>query len=427
MVSHVVRFEDPGPARQARIAGRVRLPGLRLAGLMLAIAAWLCAGPLAAPARAATAVSVLGVRSLDGEDALARKVSQALRNAVREHSEFQVSDRDVSLAQLALAQGCDESDPTCLSSIAETLAADRLIYGSMERAGAELRLALFSFDATYGRADGKLERRIHSSELGDGRLSATLSELVKQLLTARSAGTVVVVGDQPGAVVRLDGTSAGVLDARGELSLEAVPAGEHTLLVTGSDGTQRELPVQVRAGVRITVRVVLAQAAPMDEPPALDPEYAPQSERSETSELPPGRSHHIAAWGSAGLAAAMLGGAVYSWVAIGNINDDPAMRKYRAEFDSGVDNVCDEADSWTLTLTKGSAFGQLEAKARSNCRRAGRLEVAQWVLLGGAVVSAGVSTYLFLTLPKKSALRDQVRIQPAFGRGLGYVSASVRF
>jgi hypothetical protein len=118
---------------------------------------------------------------------------------------------------------------------------------------------------------------------------------------------------------------------------------------------------------------------------------------------------------------------VYSWVAIGNINDDPDMRRYRAEFDSGVDNVCDEADSWTLTLTKGGAFGQLEAKARSNCRRAGRLEVAQWVLLGGAVVSAGVSTYLFLTLPKKSALRDQVRIQPAFGRGLGYVSASVRF
>lgn len=423
MVRHSVYFGDGG----LHGGRRSPLPAVPVLGFLLAIACWLWAGPLASAAHAATAVSVLGVRSLDGEDALARKVSQALRTAVREHSEFQVSDRDVSLAQLALAHGCDEPDPSCLGSIAETLAADRLIYGSMERSGSDLRLALFSFDSTYGKVDGKLERRIPSAELGDGRLAGTLSELVKQLLTARSAGTVAVVGDQPGASVRLDGTSAGSLDARGELVLEAVPAGEHTLLVSAEDGTERELPVQVRAGVRITVRVVLSQATASSEAPVSDPEYAPQSERIDTSEAQPGRGRRIAAWGTAGLAAGLLGGAIYSWVAIGNINGDADMRRYRAQFDSNVGNVCDAADDWQLTLTKGGAFGQLEAKARSNCRRASRLEAAQWVLLGGAVISAGVSTYLFLTLPKKSALRDQVRIEPRFGRGLGYVSASVRF
>ena len=86
-----------------------------------------------------SSVVVLGVRSLDGEDDQAREISAALRQAARKVEGFQVSDRDVSLAQMSLAHGCDEPDARCMADIAATLKVDRLIYGTTARSGATFR------------------------------------------------------------------------------------------------------------------------------------------------------------------------------------------------------------------------------------------------------------------------------------------------
>ena len=52
-------------------------------------------------------VTVLGVRSLDGDDQLERRVSHALRNGVQRIEGYRVSDREISLAQMSLAHGCE--------------------------------------------------------------------------------------------------------------------------------------------------------------------------------------------------------------------------------------------------------------------------------------------------------------------------------
>src|SRR5687768_3650577 len=79
-----------------------------------------------APPRATadSSVVVLGLRSLDGEDEEARRISTALREAARQAGGLRVSDRDVSLAQMSLAHGCDEPDARCMADIASTLKVD---------------------------------------------------------------------------------------------------------------------------------------------------------------------------------------------------------------------------------------------------------------------------------------------------------------
>src|SRR5688572_11535939 len=99
---------------------------------------WLVVGALLPSlAQADSTVVVLGVRSLDGDDALAHNVSVALRTGAQKMQGWNVSQRDVSLAQMSLAHGCDEPDARCMADIAGTLEVDRLIYGTILKAGDE--------------------------------------------------------------------------------------------------------------------------------------------------------------------------------------------------------------------------------------------------------------------------------------------------
>src|SRR5262245_3970633 len=135
---------------------------MRIRSLPLAtLAAALFLGPaLLAPglAHAQTTVVVLGITSLEGDDELARNLTGALRNAASHVDGWQVSENEVTLAQMALAHGCsDEPDTGCLSQIASTLGTQVIVYGILRRAatrGFELSLSL------YDAQTGHIERSV---------------------------------------------------------------------------------------------------------------------------------------------------------------------------------------------------------------------------------------------------------------------------
>jgi hypothetical protein len=395
-------------------------------------------------ARADTTVSVLGVRSLDGDDAMARKASVGLRTAAQKLPEVKVSERNVNLTQLALAHGCEDADAACLSAIAKTLDAARLIFGEMEQGLGEVQVRLTTFDASAGVFDARAERSFAPAELADGKLGPSLVSLLHELMDNRTLGSVLVAGDLPGATVSADGEVAGNLDERGELTLRKVRAGEHAIAVEAADGTRREHVVLVRAGQRTTLRIVLgaphtAAAEPMAEitaeptPPAPLQMHTRDLDPSPKRDAAP-RARTIAAWSGVALSAAFLGGAVYTWLAIDGINEDKQMIRYR-ELDAQVrapatvGNVCTDAEDGYVASrypANGEYVG-LEAHARSNCARIDRLNPLQYVFLTGSVAAAGVAGYLFLTRPKKARSLEHVQLHPQLGREHGYLGASVRF
>lgn len=91
----------------------------------------------------ASSVMVLGVSSIDGDDALASDITYALRSAARNVPGWTVGGRDVTLAQLQLAYGCSGDsalpDLECLQAVATAEGGpsyvNMIIYGTLRRSG----------------------------------------------------------------------------------------------------------------------------------------------------------------------------------------------------------------------------------------------------------------------------------------------------
>jgi hypothetical protein len=386
---------------------------------------WLWVGTLMpALAQADSSVVVLGVRSLDGDDALAHDVSVALRTGAQKMQGWNVSQRDVSLAQMSLAHGCDEPDARCMADIAGTLEVDRLIYGTILKAGDEVQLSLFNFDAVTGHVETSLEQKVRAAEVAEPALDATVATLLRRLAGEKVAGMLRITGDSPGAKVTLDGEDAGALDVRGELLLTEVAAGKHELSVEAPSG-RKDMSVNVAEGATSTVRVTLRAPSTLRVTKDSEAERAPDEPRE-------GRPwRRPVGWTAVGLAGAFAVGTVVTWVGIDKINNDPDLKAYRNEYpkpteSGGTSDVCREAEDGTLEL-EGDASAQtlaLEASARKLCNRADTLEILQYVFIGTAVLSGGVGAYLLLTTPKH---KGQVSLRPRANGSSASLTATVRF
>ena len=102
---------------------------------VMAISLGMMALQIGAPALASAreTVVILGIHSLDGDDELARNITGALRFRARQVDDWQISEREVTFAQMSLAYGCDPPESACLTEIAEALEADHLIFGDVRR------------------------------------------------------------------------------------------------------------------------------------------------------------------------------------------------------------------------------------------------------------------------------------------------------
>lgn len=386
---------------------------------------------LPAPAAAESSVVVLGLRSLDGEDDQARAITAALRDAARKSGMFRVSDRDVSLAQMSLAHGCDEPDARCMADIASTLRVDRLIYGTTVRSGADLSVTLLSFDAVTGKVDGSIEQKLPNSKLAPATLPTTAAQLMDRLTGRTAPGSLRVIGDSPGAEVLVDGEPAGTLDARGELLVSPVPAGKHTVSVRDPrTDRSKDTPLVVGENAMATLRVLLKPRVAEPEQ-AYDDEGYYATKKADEPARERMSTRRILGITSVALAAGFAGATVYGWARLGKISHDKDLEAYRAEFPGpgqpgGTSDVCREARAGVLVNTRNMPDkAGLEANVRSLCEEADTLEVLQYVFLSGALAFGGLGTYLLLTAPKTP--KRHVSFQPSFHHGRAMLRAAVQF
>ncbi len=371
-------------------------------------------------ARADSSVVVLGVRSLDGDDELAREVSQALRDAAKTLPAWKISDRDVSLAQMSLAHGCDEPDARCMADIASTLEVDRLIYGTMLRSDTTTEVSLFNFDAVTGQVESSITEKVPSDALVGVALKGTAATLAKRLAGIEPKGALRVRGNAPSARVLLDNKEVGVLDARGELLLAGIAAGKHNLRVVKGDA-QNAQEIEIREAETTTSQLMLEGVTLT---PPEDPESSDEPNDRPRQRNQPPNLRRILGFSAIGLGGAFLVATGYTWYRIDAINDSDDLTTYRKQFTSST-NVCNAARDGALKKSKPN-YGALEDSAADLCDRADTLEILQYVFLGSALVAGGVGAYLLLT-EKKAGARHSLSLQPHFARGRGSVSATLRF
>lgn len=396
--------------------------------IWLSIAAVLC-WAMPGAARAAEQVAVLGVRSLDGDSELERRLSTALRAAAAGVAGFEVSERDFALAQLTLAHGCDDPDARCLREIAQTLQAERLLYGTVvEGEAGGLDLTLYAFtqaDGIQSATAPKVEPQVLKGSGATGAISALLKRLTGESDT--NSGRLRILGKKPGTEIFVDGTASGVLDERGMLVVEVKP-GKHFVLATGGPGEPEEQMALVAGGATVDVTLVQAPSAPS--PSEVAATQVTESEvPSVEVERKPRSLRRIFGYGAIALGGAFAVATLYSWIRIGRINDDKDYRAYRASFprqgsEGGVSDVCREAKRGTLArLDEDDAA--LENKARDLCDEGARLETLQYVFLGGAVVAGGVGGYLLWSAKKRE--KSQLTLTPAVRGRTALVEAQLSF
>jgi hypothetical protein len=396
-------------------------------GLALVLAA-IWAGPVRADS---AAVTVLGVRSLDGEDQLERRISQALRSSARSVEGYKVSDREVSLAQMSLAHGCEDVDAACLGQIASTLSADRLLYGNLVHSGDKVRITLFNFNAGSGLIESSAERSVLAAQLAEPTLGPIMTALVQRLAGKGSHGfgTLRVTGNRPGAEVAVDGKPAGKLDASGELVLTQVAEGPHAVSVVTVDGRdRRELSVDVRADTTTTLKALLTPALPPVTQAAADDEEAPTAGPSTDKR----QLKRILGWSSVGVAAGFAAATIYSWVKMLRISKNDDLADYSELFPKpgepgGTSDACKQATDGFYAGMPGVTPDRvrLEQSAAEQCTQADKLEKLQYVFLGGTLVFAGVGTWLLVST-RKSA-ETSLSLSPSFAPQQASLRASLRF
>ena len=387
------------------------------------IAAAVLFGLFATPtaAQADDTVFVLGIRSVQGDDELTRNLTGAVRQEASRVRGWSVSDTEVSLDQMALAHDCDEPDPACLANIATALSADKIIYGTVNRAGGEdnynFALSIYIFDAASGSIAESETDTIPRISTDIDNLRPRASRYIAKLSGQRQFGSLRIESDAPGAQVRIDGVEVGVLDDDGNLVVNDVEVGERLVELESEDysivRTATEVAPDTQRLVRAPIIGGMQETGPVDNAGG-------------------GGLSWLPGVGLMVVGGVFLGLTALSWTKIRGIDDadgnigpnDPwdAFRGDARDMSAPQDaNICDAPNYYT-------SDPMTQAQREDLCASASKWQTLQFVFggLGVAALAAGIALYVIMTGDEDA---DQARLQlsPTFSRNSAGASLRLGF
>jgi hypothetical protein len=329
----------------------------------------------ASPAQAQMArVAVLKLANDEVGDRFAIDLAEALRKAVSQDGRYELSDAKASLDQLSMANDCDSTSDSCLVDITSALAVDGVVYGVLSRAEANGVAVEMSFFDVRGNAKTRHGKATFSSE------KPTAAEL----------------DDKAAALIQAMFGFAG--------ATPTMPTAPAIAAQNQSD------PNQTQPNVR---------------PSDSDIEGPTEASSGGIS------TRHLVGYGLLGVAAVSVGLSALSFVQIDRAEGNAAFDGYRravGKMDPTVKDVCAEADAGKRYMVDEKSFGIVQDK----CSSGSTFEVLQYVFIGTALVSGGVSAYLLLgdddsNKDTARASRGTLAVRPMVSRKSAGLSARMRF
>jgi hypothetical protein len=404
--------------------------GQNLAVICSVCAVVLSYGPSSARANNAT---VLGVRSVEGDDAYANALSSALRSEASKVAGWKVSEKAVSLTQMGLAYGCDEPDIKCLSDIAAGIDTDILIYGTIRRTGVGEHYNFSVILSLFIRSSSAIENTVVepavTPELDADALSSVSVRLLNKLMATPSAkglGSVLLRTNLMDSRVELDGQFVGNT-SEGELLISDVAIGKHKLEIL-QEGYERFIrEITVPEGGQVAVQGTLLPNESKPDAPAQPSDAA--------------RSHTSLTWLGftlLGVGAASVGGMILSWAIIKDVDEDEVFTEYRTRAGeingTAVNDVCTQAKNGISYAQEGDNADEIIRQVTDMCDRASLFETLQYVFLGTAVVSTALGTFVLIReagRPEKSsdsgAAKVTLALWPTFSANTGRIYAKLTF
>ncbi|MBK8171684.1 MAG: hypothetical protein IPK60_15235 [Sandaracinaceae bacterium] len=394
---------------------------------------------LPAQAQVETQVIVLGLRSTDGDDDFARSLSGVLRHAAEQVRGWSVSPRDVSLAQMLVANGCDDANIECLGQIARGLHMQRVVFGSVHRSAPT---GEYTFDVTLGVYNAQTNTIEHSvvdslprTRIDIDDLRSPARRYVLMLSGQAPEGSLVVRASEPLAHVLVDGRE--IAPFNGSWVVNNLALGTHTVDVTAPGRVPFHQDVSITLGEQTTVNAPLPLSPPQTvEPVATD---NPRTSRRGSDlpdiprivhTVPPERSHGGQFWTGAvltGAGAVALGMTVFSWSRLHSLNGDAEFSTYRdtPRDPANAGDVCDAAEAGDTVGAPPSGLSHIQ----SVCSQASTFTALQYVFLVAGLAGVGIGTYLMITDEGEEDPNAglSLAITPSFSAHGGNVNATLRF
>jgi hypothetical protein len=386
-------------------------------------------------------VVVLGLRSVEGDDAVANDVTEQLRSAAKAIDGWTVSNAAVSMAQMSLAHGCEEIDAACLTDIAKGLHADEVIYGTIRRTSARddyaFALELYLFDAGTGSIARQVDDTLPRTQTGFQALAARADKLLARLSSQNAGGGIEIQANVADAEVHINGQQVGTTHD-GSLRLAGLQPGRYRIELRKQGYVPHVSTISVVEGQDTSIAAVLSPAG-----------TAPMGAIETDTSFRPSQGHHLAwlGWTLIGLSAASVIGTAVSFVVIDDINTSPLYRRYKDAVARGnkmamMSNLPQDVESDACQAAyDGNTYSTFTKSKLSDvqhsCRTASTFEVLQWVFLGTAIASGAAGTYLVLTADhgehtaheheEEARLRPRLFVLPSVGPGSAHLSATLRF
>jgi hypothetical protein len=373
-------------------------------------------------------VIVLSIRSNEGDDQFVRNLTGALRGAAGKVQKWDLSEREVSLAQMTLAHGCDEADAACMSKIADVLKVDRVIYGTTRRTSAgkdyDYSVNLYFFNSETDRIEASIADTVPRVQSDIDDLRARAERYIGKFSGKKAQGTLRVASNVPGATVRIDGKRVGSTDAQGNFVASDVPVGRHRVEVSSEQHTSFRGAVNVSSRDETELEVTLSSTTPAQ------PTH-------------PVSWYTYLSWGVAAVSGSLL---IWSGVRTLDLKqkldagqyeggDSEVARWYQEDDTRGRSNVCGQA-SIDAANPGGTNAPSGAATVADWCDEANVVEPLQYVFGAGAAVAGGLGIYfLYRDLSGASEQQKQqqqsggmeLTLTPSFGPQGGHVTATLRF
>jgi TolB-like protein len=371
-------------------------------------------------ARADVSVMVLGITSMEGDDEFANSLTGAIRHEASQVGEWQVSGREVTLAQMSLAHGCsDTPDVACLRQIATTLNAQRLVYGVVRRdSSQDFHVTLSLYDAETGTIERTVEETLPGSRTDIDDVREPARRMVAQI-SGPQTGSLSIASNTPGATVRVDGEVAGTTDAEGNFAMPQIPVGEHAIELRADGHEPWTGQVSIARGTEMTLDAQLMEG---------------------TGDTGGGGGGPSINWAGIALiagGAAAFGVSIYAWARLDAINSDPEYDGYLQSFQRVYDpdmggaapadrmNNCDAAGRGDMLA--GMVSAAQVSTVSGLCSEGNTLEILQYVFLGVAVAAGATGIVLMVLDSGSGETEPQVTLTPSFGPDGGSIGARIRF
>jgi len=223
----------------------------------------------ARPAAAKPTIAILGLEVVEdgsGVDTKATQFAEALTEALRQRAKAGTgpftlaAGSDKNLIEMKLLSGCDNEANACMAAIGAELAADRLLYGKVEKRSSGYQVSLKLLNVETKNAERSTSEVVPFGESTGTPLSGWGKKLYAKITGASNQGVLILKANVDRGTVYLDGEPAGNL-VGGTAKIVGLSAGDYKLKVEAECYLAHEGTVTVEGGQDTSEEIELEKNA----------------------------------------------------------------------------------------------------------------------------------------------------------------------